>query len=1065
MFGVWLTRQFLLLAVVLFLCASAFAQEARLSGSISDSTGAIMMGVDVTAIQTDRNVVFQTKSITDGHYLFPRLPIGSYEVKAEMSGFKTLVQSDINLTTNADALLNIVMQVGSLAEEVTVSGSASRVSTETATVQQLVDASRVVDLPLNGRNVYQLETLAPGTGPSGTNIGGGRAGSQNSSMVNIRIDGALNVNNAYGDILPSPSPDAVQEFNIQTSVPPARYGWASGVIEISTKSGTNQLHGSLYEFLRNQDLDARSFFLPTRTQRKRNQYGFTAGGPLLIPKLYDGHNKTFWFANFEQQKESLGAAVTIFVPTAAQFRGDFSSSTRKILDPTTGQQFPNNQIPANRLDPLAMNLINKFVPAAQDATGLYTYQRPAGQNPTNFLGRGDEVLGSSHQLNGRAFVTRLTAPGSNGNLPGQFQQSVSTNNTEFISGSWVWIIAPNKINTARIGYNHEYTYLDLQPKLTDAELKSLGFAPNYYFYLPVPPDINISGYFEMSNQFSTKRNYATYTWSDDYSWVHGRHMMMFGTDTIRTIMIDRSFSRFGTYGFTGSFSGLGISDFLLGRPASYLQANPAINDTYGLHWSWYAQDDIKVSRRLTLNLGLRYELPLPPHSAKNNNIIYRPGVKSVVYKNAPLGLLFPGDPGVSQSGYDGKKKYFASRVGVSYALTRDQKTTLRTGYGIYYNPAWTNIEGQMQIYQPFIRIINLVAPPSTADPWLGYPGGNPFPYTSSANSVFDQQINTFVFSQDYRESMMQQWNLSIQREFARDWLGTVAYVGTRGTRIPYLADINPAVYIPGASTVANTNQRRPLYPDFARFSMVQSVVNSSYHSLQASLDHRLAKGLTVLAAYTFSKALDDSAENAVLTNDGGVQNPNNRMAEWAPPSFDRTHVFVASWVWNIPFGSGTRGVERVLLHGWELNGIWSASTGAPLGFTASQDRALRGQPNRPDRLADARITADRTKAQMIAQYFNTAAFAPNATGQFGSAPRADGQLAAPGQITLTVGIFKTFRGLTETHKLQFRTEIFNALNRANFGAPGTNIDAPGSFGRITSASDGRIIQFALKYIF
>ena len=310
---------------------------------------------------------------------------------------------------------------------------------------------------------------------------------------------------------------------------------------------------------------------------------------------------------------------------------------------------------------------------------------------------------------------------------------------------------------------------------------------------------------------------------------------------------------------------------------------------------------------------------------------------------------------------------------------------------------------------------------------------------------------------------MQQWNVSVQHEFHRNWLATVGYVGSRGTRIPYLRDANQAIYIPGQSTAANVNQRRPMYPYFSRFSYIESVTNSSYNSLQASLDKRLSRGLTVLVSYTFSKALSDL--NTVLTNNGGVQDADNRRAEWGPADFDRTHAFVSSWVFELPSPVGGNGFANVLLGGWQMNGIWSMYSGAPLQFTTSQDRALRGQPNRPDRIKDPRLDLDRSRAELIAKYFDTTAFVPNQTGQFGSAPRAEGQLRAPGTIDFTAGIQKRFRGLRESHQLQFRTELFNALNRPNFGAPGTNPDSANQYGRITSAADGRIIQFGLKYLF
>jgi len=293
------------------------------------------------------------------------------------------------------------------------------------------------------------------------------------------------VDNAFANILPSPSPDAVQEFTIQTSVAPARYGYASGVIEVSTKSGTNSVHGSVYEFLRNDKLDARTFFQPVKTKRKRNQYGFAGGGPVYIPKLYDGRNRTFWFVNFEQKKEPLGSDTVIYTPTAAQLEGDFSGS-RAIKDPLTNQNFPGNQIPKSRLDPLALNVLKAYVPLAQDSLGTYRYQKPSDNNPTQFLARGDQTFGGGrHQLSGRVFLTRRTGPLSAGNLP-YFQTGTQIEDTDLVGLTYTANISPNKINVARFSGNGYYLkYGTLTIPLED--LKKLGFADNYYTYGPDSP--------------------------------------------------------------------------------------------------------------------------------------------------------------------------------------------------------------------------------------------------------------------------------------------------------------------------------------------------------------------------------------------------------------------------------------------------------------------------------------------------------------------------------------------------------------------------------------------------
>jgi len=1049
----------------LLAAATASAQEARLTGTITDSTGGAIASAKVTATLSGRNQAFAAISSAEGRYQFPRLPIGAYEVRAESQGFKAFVQSGVDLTTNAGLLLNIVLELGSVTEQVTVSAEASRVATESATLQQLVDGARIVDLPLNGRNVLQLARLVPGTGESGVNIGGGRSGSQNSAMVNVRVDGALNVDNVFQATLPLPSPDAVQEFTIQTSVPPAKYGFASGVIEVSTRSGSNSLHGSLYEFFRNDKLDARSFFNPTRVKRKRNQYGFAGGGPVWIPKLYNGRDRTFWFVNFEQQKEPLTAATTIFVPTARQLRGDFGEVLpRAIRDPANNQVFPQNQIPASRLDPLAVNFMRQYVPEAQDPLGTHRYLRPADNHPWQILARGDQILaGGKHNLNGRIFLTRFTGPTGHGNLP-SFQKGKAFRETDLFAVGLTSNIAANKINTARFSLNGSYQFNDFSPKIPLDGLKQLGFAPNFYTYTPDFPAMVVSGAFNVSvEQIFITRDYNTFAWSDDFSWIRGRHTINLGHDGIRTVQVDNNLSRTnGSYQFSGALSGLGLTDFMLGRPASYRQGSPAPDNVRGLHMSWYAQDDIRVNRRLTLNLGVRYELPLPPVAINDAAITYRPGARSKVYVNAHPGMLFHGDDGVARAGRTAFKRYFAPRVGLAWSLTKDQKSVLRAGYGIYVNPSWSNIEGQFAIYQPFTRIIDIVTPASTANPWAGFPGGNPHPYKPDRNAPFDPGIVALTYGPNFREPMMQQWNLNLQREFARDWLVTVGYAGSRGTHIPYLRDFNAPRFIPGASTVANTNQRRPLSPFFARFSSFESVASSSYNSLQASVDKRLSRGVSLLASYTFSKALHEM--NGVLTNGGGGQDPDNRAAEWGPADFDRTHALVTSRIWEIPSVAPSRGAAGVLFGGWQANGIWSMYSGSPLQFAAAQDRRLRAHPNRPHRLRDARLPEDRSRADRIVQYFDRAAYGTQPLGEFGSALRAEGQRKGPGDITVTLGLQKTFR-IIESHRLQFRAEFFNLFNRPNFGNPGTNIDTLGSFGRITGASDGRIIQFALKYLF
>lgn len=1049
---------------------AAYAQEARLNGIVTDPSGAVLVDVQVTATLTERGTPFVMTTGADGRYLFPKLPIGTYTVEARTNGFKAYAQRGVLLTTSGDLLLNITLEVGNTTDQITVTAEASRVSTEAATIQQLVDSRRIVDLPLNGRNVLQLAQLVPGTGQGGTNIGGGRSGSQNSTMVNVRVDGTLNVDNAFATILPTPSPDAVQEFTIQTSVPSAKYGFAAGVIEVSTKSGGNELHGSLYHFFRNQNLDARSFFLPERTRRKRNQFGFAGGGPVLLPKIYNGRNKTFWFTNFEKNIEPLGAQTTLIVPTPAQGNGDFSNllaggAPRVIRDPATNQPFPGNVIPAARLDPLARNYLRTFVPAAQDAQGTYNYQRPTDNDSTQFLVRVDQSLGSRHQVSGRLFLTRSEQPAASGNLP-EFSRGTLRQDTDLAGVTHTWTISPTKVNVARFGFNGFFSDPNYGPNIALEELKRFGFASNYHTYTPNWPLINVQGFFQGSiEQIRITRDFGTWTWSNDFSWIRGRHNIQIGGDGMRTVQNTMNLSRTnGSFTYNGNFSGLALTDFLLGRPNLFRQGSPAPDALRGLHLNFYVQDDIRINRRLTLNAGLRYELPFAPVAVNDAAIVYRPGARSTAYANAPPNVLFPGDPGVRRGGRSTNKGLFAPRIGLAYVLTSDQKTTMRAGYGIYINPSWTNLEGQFAILQPFTRIVDIVSPASTANPWANWPGGNPHPYAPNRNSPFDPEINSLAYGPNFREPMMQQWNLSLQREIAKDWLVTAAYVGTRTTRLPYLRDINAPVFIPGASTAANLNSRRPMAPSFARFNLIESAINANYNSLQATLDRRFRSGFSVLVAYTFSKALTD-VNNVLTGGTGGSQIPNDRRPEWGPADHDRTHALVTSWVYQLPGAAMSNAVGKNLLGGWEVNGILALYSGPPIGISGTVDRALVGHPNRPNRLRDSRLPEDRSRQARITDWFDRAAFAVQPNGAFGSAPRAEGQLRGPGDARVTLGVVKKFRGLREEHRAQLRGEFFNLLNRPNFNSPGTNIDQPATFGRITGAGDGRIVQLAVKYTF
>jgi hypothetical protein len=1041
------------------------AQTASLNGIVMDQTGAVIPNVHVAATELERNLKFETVTSETGRYLITNLPIGTYAVQAEATGFKLYRQTGVELTVDLRAVLNISLEVGAVTEIVEVNAQASRVDVQTATVQQLVDSLRVEDLPLNGRNVYQLATLVPGTGTDGFEINGGRGGTRNTT-ANVRLDGALNIEQNLATVLPTPPPDAVQEFTIQTSVPSAKYGYAAGVIEIATKSGTNSLHGSLYDFFRNDALDAKNFFSAQKTRKRRNQYGFTVGGPVYLGRLYDGRNKSFFFFSFEQQKEPRTQLTTIYVPTAQQLLGNFSGFSKTIKDPATGQAFSGNQIPVGRLDPLAMNVIKKFVPTSTDPSGIYRYQTPVANNPTQVLVRGDHTMGSD-QFMWRSYWSRNSTPASAGSIPYFAGGGTSYTNSAIHSFSYTRILSTNLVNVARFSWNNWHSGQDLgYDEFELSDLQDLGWSQNYYNHTKYFPELNVSGFFSVSSSRArTETGSNTFTWEDDLTWHVGRHNVSAGFSAKKAYQKDdyAALRSMGAYTYNGTFSGSALTDFMLGRPSAFEQQNEQGGQVHAFALGFYVQDSYKVSARLSLDMGLRYDIPFAPVEPRGTVTVFRPGSteKSKVFVNAPPGLFFYGDPGVSEAGRETPMTLFGPRFGFSYALTADNKTVLRAGYGIFYNYSFTNIEAQYDNKQPWVNRIQLTAPPSTADPWANFAGGNPFP-SETLNPNFEfKNASIFSFAPGYTEPNMQQWNLNLQRELANDFLITMAYVGTKGTHLLTRTDKNAALYVPDQSTLQNLNSRRPYYPPLTTIEWIESAYNSSYQSAQFSLDKRFSKSFSVLFSYTFSKSIDwaDSLGGFMSL----PQDPHNRAAERGPSMYDRTHVSTTSFIYHLPTPFKSINLIRQIAGNWEVNGIWSLASGTPLSITEQTDRALRGLTNRPNKLLDPRLSGDRSKAEKINQYFDIKAYVANAIGEFGNAPRAESQLRGVGKNNIDLGVVKRVP-FDEDKKLEFRAEFFNFPNHPPLSNPNTNLDGP-NFGKITSAGDGRIIQFALRITF
>jgi hypothetical protein len=845
-------------------------------------------------------------------------------------------------------------------------------------------------------------------------------------------------------------------------MPSAKCAYSAGVIEVATNSGSNSLHGSVYNFLRNDALDARDFFAPSKNKRRRNQYGAAAGGPLAIPKVYDGRNHTFWFFNWEEQSEPRTTTRSVVLPTTPQRTGNFAGA-RAIRDPQTNQPFPGNVIPASMLDPVAQNVLKAFVPATNDPAGVYRFLGPADNNPRRVLARGDQNWGSN-QVMYRTYIYRSTTPRALGNLP-YFADGTSSFNTQLHTAGYTRVFNPRTINQLRFTYN-KWNELRGDPHdefALDRLRGEFGFSKNFYSPTPHFPVMAVSGYFTVADPNPLLvRESNVFSWEDDVSLYRGKHSIEIGARVVKRYQHDDSdVRRVGSFTYSGSYSGIGISDFLLGRPSLFEQQGDQIVDNHDNYIGGYIQDNIKLTPRRTVNLGLRYEIAFAPIEGNDRTSVFLPGStqRSQRFRISPPGLLFYGDPGVPLSGRPTNYGQFGPRAGVAYSLTSDRRTVLRTGFGVYYSPTQQNTEGQYSNKQPWVNRIQLSPPFSTSDPWANFPGGNPFPSEAGTPDFVFQNATIFSYADGYRERRMYQWRFGIERELARDYLVSAAYVGSKGTHLPQRWDGNAAVFGPGA-TVANTNQRRPYYAPLTVVEIWGSGANSHYDSAQFSLDKRFRQGFSIVTSYTFSKSIDNTFGAGT---DALAIDPRNFGIERGPSAYDRTHAFVNSFVWDLPFANRWNRTGKILAGGWQVTGIVSLYSGSPLIYSASQDRALNGQANRPNRLRDPRLAEGRSRAAMIAQYFDRAAFAPNATGQIGTAPAKDGQVRTPGSAQFNLGINKTF-AFTERFRLQFRSEYFNLFNRPNFGGPNTNIDTS-TFGQILSSDAGRIIQFALKFQF
>lgn len=1110
------------LAIVLMMAISVSAQsfKATIVGRILDSNGAVIPGATITVSEKGTGRSHNAMSNEDGGFTITQLPPGQYEVRVEATGFKRSVQTDLVLETDQTQLLNITMEAGNVSESVTVVAVAPAINTETSDKGEVITNRQVQELPLNGRDATDLAQLVPGVyqRPAEDDQGQGLsvAGTRTDS-TNFILDGVNNRSDRNGNIGVNTSVDSIQEFKVSTSSYSAEFGrTAGGQINVVSKSGTNNFNGSLFEFVRNDAFDAANFFSGKKDLR-RNQFGGTVGGPLPFlnfgeggPMFTSGRDRTFFFVSYEGTREDRSVAFLRSAPNEAWLRGDFrnvrgagpdrifgnADDTNRILRPiattnpngsvtVTRVEFPTpNVIPSSLFSPVAAAMLS-FIPAANlpsaTAATPSTSYLANGLNNTNrnqYLVKIDHRLSATNSF----FVSyaRQTAdnfdpfPSARNFYPGFGRDVINSQNTLSVNNTQTW--SANFVNEARFGYFRQSNQNLGQNR--DKNYNAIfGIPYNPPADLQGWPAIRIDGFEEFGDRPNDPfiYNIRNFQFYDVASLNVGNHGLKFGGDIIRAnyreadVRNTRGDFRFRgrstnpAGGVAGSTSSgfRSFADFLLGYPdQTQLQVGSDAADLTGVQYAFFLQDNWRVNRRLTLNLGLRYELQQPLTEATGRLATFIPTLREVVLS---------GDSRFPTALLETDKNNFGPRVGFALRLFDDDRTVLRGGAGIYHSLESFNVSRQQIANNfPFLNRVQFNRPFISATSTTRNPTGltftNPFP-TGTVAAAND----TFGIDTTNQTPEFYQFNLTLERELAKDLTLEVGYVGSQGRHLGRRYNINQSFRVRNANgTFSNVN---PFAAQFgtATLQYQEQSANSSYNSFQTSLRRRLTGGLTMLVSYTFSRAIDDasSTNNSTTGTQKFPQDIYNLRAERSLSDFHRKHQFTASFNYALPFGRGraffndARGLKQLLLGDYQVNGIVSVLSGRP--FTPQFNAPDVGQ-QRPD------IIGDPYQNVPAGLFFNPAAFGDPSNSinpddplnLFGNAGR--NILIGPTFKNFNASLLKNFR-LGEGVRLQFRAEAFNVFNHPNFQVPVFFLDRA-DVARVTATSnEGRELQFAIKLLF
>ena len=1086
----------LLLAVIINTAAWAQA-TAQLSGTVRDTSGAVLPGVTVTVTQTDTGFTRTVVTESGGTYVVPNLPTGPYKLEASLQGFRTYAQTGIVLQVNGNPTINVTLAIGDVAETISVEGAAPLVDVRSAGISEVVDNQKIVELPLQGRQVTNLIILA-GAAVNTGDVSGQRnrsdavaisvAGGLRSGVTYV-LDGAMH-NDTYDNLnLPFPFPDALQEFRVATSGLSAENGTHSGAtVNAVTKSGTNTWSGNVFEFVRDARFNASDHFAPPGTDDglNRNQFGGTLGGPFVRDRLF------FFGAYQGTRTRQTPPSYIAFVPTAAMMAGDFSAYASPACNAGRAialrAPFVNNQVnPA--LFSRAAVAIAQHLPTATDPCGQINYSVPLDNNDKQYVTRVDYQVSSNHTVFGRyidTFERRLPTLSRTGNVLTVRREFGANKRARAQSSAFgdTLVLGANMVNSFRVTWNRTSNHLNDPPdRFFDAP--ELGI--KLHTYVPGVIGIAVTNAFTISggNSVKVRLANASYQAGDDFSWVRGRHQLGFGVTTSHwTSATEDNARAAGDFNFNGQTTGLALADFLVGQASLVRHGAPGILNMNQWYVGAYGQDTWRVKDRVTLNMGVRWE-PYFGQNVDNGAITnfvldnFRQGIKTKRFANAPAGLIYPGDPGFPP-GTTGMNKQWLNmspRAGIAWDVSGDGRTAIRSSYGLNYDFPSAQFLYIAASASPFSNRVELNGVPFE-DPYRNVPGGDTHPLPR--DPPFDAQFPGFgaygVIDPDINSTRVQSWNVTFERQIGAAWQGSVSYLGSYADRMWGQSHLNPSNFMglgpctiagvayPSCTVSSNTDRRRTLYlenPVAGQFlgPIVRYVDagTQSYRGLKLSFGRRAATGLSVAGNYTLAHCVADTDVSGGFSQfTGGYTKPNDPSFDEGNCSQSRRQIANASVGAQTPQFTNT--ALRLLASDWRVSGIASARSGGWLTVTTTRD--IAGTGITPQRVNQ--VNANPYGDKSLNNYLSAAAFAAPAPGEYGN--HVNNSIEGPGFWTVDMALSRLV-SFAATRQLELRVEIFNLFNNFNWGTPVTNFDA-GTFGRITaSAGDPRIMQFGIKYGF